>query len=55
MSILPRSILALGLALIVVAVLVSLPFPFYSRQWHIFMHIKNNIVTNPLKHLSPKE
>ena len=33
MSTLPRSILTLGLALIVVAVLVSLPFPFYSRRW----------------------
>jgi len=44
MSTLPRSILTLGLALIVVAVLVSLPFPFYSRRWHILMHILGAIL-----------
>jgi uncharacterized membrane protein len=29
----------LPVALIIVAVLVSLPFPFLGRGWHLFMHI----------------
>ncbi len=44
MSTLPRSTLALGIILVAVAVLISLPFRFYSRQWHIFMHILGAIL-----------
>jgi uncharacterized membrane protein len=31
--------LRLPVILIVLTVLVSLPFPFYTRQWHLLMHI----------------
>src|SRR5690349_5344288 len=34
-----RSNWRLAVVFIVVAVLVSLPFPFYDRSWHKFMHI----------------
>lgn len=41
---LTRTHIALALSLITVAVIVSLPFPFYARQWHVLMHIVGAIL-----------
>ena len=36
---LTRFHIGLALGLMIVAILVSLPLPFYGRQWHLLMHI----------------
>src|SRR5690606_18681441 len=41
---LPRTNFVLAAVLIVIVVLASLPFPFYSHQWHKLLHVLGAIL-----------